>query len=64
METLVLDHSAFGKPLVFIDGKPSSKMCACGCFELVLLRSISLKICPDCKAEIDWPLDEGQKPLL
>lgn len=43
---------------------PSSKQCKCGCTDLVLLRSQNLKLCPDCKAEIHWPLTEGQKPLL
>lgn len=60
MHTLTVTHEAFEKPLVYIDGQLSSKMCACGCFDLVLLSSLNLKLCPDCKAEIDWPLTEGQ----
>jgi hypothetical protein len=43
----------------------STKQCVfCGCTDFVLLRSINIKSCADCKAEIHWPLTEGQKPLL
>lgn len=43
----------------------STKQCLfCGCTDFVLLRSLNLKSCADCKAEIYWPLTEGQKPLL
>lgn len=29
-----------------------------------LLRSQQCKLCTDCGGKIDWPLNEGQKPLL
>ncbi len=41
----------------------SSKECSCGNTELILLRTLQEKHCPDCHAVIPWPLDEGQQPL-
>ena len=39
------------------------KHCQCG-GPLVALRSLNLRICADCKREIEWRLDEGQRPLI
>lgn len=39
------------------------KLCPCG-GPLVALRSLNLRICADCKREIEWRLDEGQRPLI
>lgn len=36
----------------------------CKCDKLVLLRSINIKMCPDCKKKYIWNLDKGQKPLI
>lgn len=36
----------------------------CGNTDLVLYRSMNLKQCPDCRTEIPWTLDPGQKPLI
>lgn len=42
----------------------STKACPeCGDTNLVLLRSQNLKVCSNCKKEIAWHLDAGQKPL-
>ena len=41
------------------------KQCnACTSKALVHLRSMNLKICADCGNEIEWRLDEGQRPLI
>ncbi len=49
--------------LATVDGKPTTKVCPhCGCTILILLHSVKKKLCADCKREIDWPLDKGQKP--
>lgn len=43
----------------------TTKQCPkCGNEALGLMRSLFLKFCPDCDTWIDWPLDEGQRPLL
>jgi hypothetical protein len=45
--------------------KPTTKLCPeCGNSCLVELRSQNLKICADCKTQIKWDLDEGQKPTF
>lgn len=31
---------------------------------LVPLRSLSVRICNDCKTEYRWTLEDGQKPLI
>lgn len=36
----------------------------CKCETLILLRSLNLKMCPDCKAKYSWTLKENQKPLI
>lgn len=41
----------------------SSKACVCGNTRLVQLTSQQLKLCTDCRREIPWPLDDGQKPV-
>ena len=47
-----------------IDDLPSTKRCRCGNADLVHLRSLNRKHCPDCGAWIKWNLTKGQKPLL
>lgn len=42
----------------------STKACPCGESQLVLLRSVNLKLCPTCGHEINWPLDAGQRALI
>ena len=45
--------------------KTTSKICPnCGNTHLILLYSMKLKLCTDCRTEIRWYLEEGQKPLL
>ena len=45
--------------------KETTKICPnCGNKHLILLYSMKLKLCTDCRTEIAWYLDEGQKPLL
>ena len=45
--------------------KETTKECPnCGNTHLILLTSLQLKLCTDCRTEIPWYLDEGQKPLL
>ncbi|BCP56225.1 hypothetical protein K32_48420 [Kaistia sp. 32K] len=36
----------------------------CSSDAVVLLRSMNLKLCSDCKHEWAWHLDAGQKPLV
>jgi hypothetical protein len=31
---------------------------------LILLSTLNLKLCSDCRTEIPWYLEEKQKPLL
>jgi len=46
------------------DKKVTTKACpSCGCTDLLLLKTYNKKVCGNCRLEIDWPLDEGQKPL-
>ena len=45
--------------------KETTKICPnCGNKHLILLYSMKLKLCTDCRTEIAWYLEEGQKPLL
>jgi len=42
----------------------TSKRCPnCGNEKLALLRTLNLKRCADCNTNIEWPLNEGQKPV-
>lgn len=44
--------------------KETTKECPnCGNMHLVLLHSMNMKLCTDCRTEIPWYLEEGQKPL-
>ena len=41
--------------------KETTKVCPeCGCDRMVEIRSQDLKICPDCKKEVDWYVEEGE----
>lgn len=43
----------------------TTKQCPdCRNTHLAQLRTLNLKYCPDCNEWIEWPLTEGQKPLL
>ncbi|MND99971.1 hypothetical protein D3C76_675470 [compost metagenome] len=43
----------------------TSKICPqCGCDCMVALRSLNRKICPDCRSEVPWTLDEGQRAVV
>lgn len=43
----------------------STKQCQrCGSYKLMKLISQNKKICYDCRAELSWNLDAGQKPLF
>lgn len=43
----------------------STKVCPdCGCTALLTFISMNMKICADCKKELPWNLDPGQKPLF
>lgn len=43
----------------------STKHCPnCGNDMLALFQTENLKRCTDCKAEIHWPLDDGQKHTI
>lgn len=45
--------------------KQTTKQCKkCGNTSLVLLGSMSIKICPDCNTTHKWELEKGQKPLI
>ena len=45
--------------------KISTKICPkCGNDKLILLYSHHKKLCINCKYEISWHLDKGQKSLL
>jgi hypothetical protein len=37
--------------------------CKCGNSNLILLRTMNLKLCTDCRAELPWDLNPGQKPV-
>jgi len=44
--------------------KVSTKACpVCGNTDLLTFTSQNKKICVDCRTEIPWKLEEGQKPL-
>jgi len=44
--------------------KASTKACrGCGNRDLILLKSLSRKQCPDCRRVIEWKLDTDQSPL-
>lgn len=43
--------------------KPTTKQCVCGSTFMCLLTSQNVKIYYECKREIPWRLDEGQKPV-
>ena len=48
-----------------VSEKETTKKCPnCGNTHLILLYSFKLKLCTDCRTEIKWYLDSGQKPLL
>ena len=45
--------------------KTSTKSCPkCNNNMLLQMRSQNKKVCTDCGTELNWYLDEGQKPLL
>jgi hypothetical protein len=39
------------------------KLCSCGA-PMVALRTQFVRLCIGCKQEVEWPLDEGQAPLI
>ena len=43
--------------------KVSTKVCPCGSSNLIKLESLNSKHCAECGADIDWPLEKGQKSL-
>lgn len=43
---------------------PQGKKCPACDSPLVDLRSINKRKCSGCKQEYDWPLNEGQRPLI
>jgi len=40
----------------------TTKVCKCGNRHLVCLRTENRKLCLECKNELSWYLDPGQKP--
>lgn len=41
----------------------STKVCRCGCTNLIKFESLNRKRCSECNKIIFWPLTTGQKPL-
>ena len=59
-----LNHFRKGK-LDILFNKPIAKDTCPECnAPLVSFMSMFKKVCPDCKAEYEWPLDKGQQPLI
>lgn len=43
----------------------TTKIChRCGCEQMSLLHGEDKKVCTGCGAEIDWPLEPGQKSIF
>lgn len=42
----------------------TAKRCKLCSGPLISLSGQRARICNDCKTEFDWPLDDGQKPLI
>ena len=43
----------------------TTKICSkCGSKALLHFTSLNIKICDDCKHEMPWNLDPGQKPMF
>jgi len=44
--------------------KQTTKECPnCGNTHLIQITTQNVKLCPDCRTEIPWYLEEGQLPL-